>query len=152
MPHLCIHKAWYWLFKNISQYEPTPLAITSDPARVCLCSSHLKYNCTTRNLTLAVMRGDVIHLLGNVVDQDQNPKASFIRAHYNESEAKLGEGEGRRSTSNTTIRELSYHIFTRQHFSYFDSSNQKATVNAQRFLSHNYSYHNNTMLQRIGNE
>ena len=80
--------------KNISEYVPSPLAITSEPVRVCLCSNNLEYNCATRALTLVKMRGEVIDLEGVVVDQDENPKESFIRAGYTESEAKLGKGEG----------------------------------------------------------
>ena len=53
-------------------------------------------------------------MLGTVVDQDNNPKASYIRAGYTETTAELSRGEGRRETG-TNCSKLSYHIFTRNH-------------------------------------
>ena len=102
-------------FKSNSKYKHTPEAITSDPVRICLCTENHELNCTTRNLTVSdISTGQTINLLGTVVDQDNNPKASYIRAGYTETTAELGKGEGRRETG-TNCSKLSYHIFTRNH-------------------------------------
>ena len=97
--------------KSISEYKPIPLAITSDPVRVCLCNDNFTLNCTTRQLTLSKMRGQTIDLMGAVVDQDGNPKESFIRAGYSKSSSNLGIGEGRKAVGNK-CNSLSYHFFT----------------------------------------
>ena len=97
--------------KTISLYELRPLAISSEPVRVCLCSSSQRINCTTRELRLNEKRGTTINLIGAVVDQDENPKASVIRADYSEPTAQLGKGEGRKKTGNRCGK-LPYHIFT----------------------------------------
>ena len=98
--------------KTISEYEPTELAITSDPVRICLCDDSGEHDCTTRSISLKLMRGQSIPLLATAVDQDNNLRdASFIRARYNESSAKLGEGEGIIKTGSNCTR-LTYHIFT----------------------------------------
>ena len=100
------------VLKSISKYKHTQEAITSDPVRICLCTENQELDCTTRNLTVSdKSTGQIINLLGTVVDQDNNPKASYIRAGYNKTSAELGKGEGRRETNNCT--NLSYHIFTR---------------------------------------
>ena len=99
--------------KAISKYEHTPNAITSDPVRICLCTENHELDCTTRNLTVSnKVRGQAINLLGAVVDQDNNPRTTYIRAKYNTTTAELGKGEGRRETDNNCSK-LSYHIYTR---------------------------------------
>ena len=98
-------------FRAIAQYEPTQSAVSSDPSRVCLCIDGT-VRCDKRNMTLKTVRGQEFAMWGIVVDQDQNPKASFIAAGYVEPEAKLGEGEGRKKTGNKTCVVLSYHIFS----------------------------------------
>ena len=101
------------VLKSNSKYRHTPEAITSDPVRICLCTENHELDCTTRNLTVSdKYAGQTINLLGTVVDQDDNPKASYILASYNEITAGLGKGEGRRETGNNCSK-LSYHIFTR---------------------------------------
>ena len=101
------------VLKSISKYKHTPEAITSDPVRICLCTENHELDCTKRNLTVSdKSTGQIITLLGTVVDQDNNPTASYIRAGYNETTAELGKGEGRRKTGKN-CNNLSYHIFTR---------------------------------------
>ena len=98
---------------DFMKYEHTPEAIASHPERICLCTENHELDCTTRNLTVSdKSAGQTINLLGTVVDQNNNPKASYIRAGYNETTAELGKGEGRRETGNNCSK-LSYHIFTR---------------------------------------
>ena len=95
--------------KNISEYEPTPLAITSEAVRVCLHSDDCELDCATRNVSLSLMRGQTIPRIVTAVDQDNNQKnESFIRARYNVSSAKLGEGEGTTRTGSGPR----YHFFT----------------------------------------
>ena len=119
----CYADSWAWgrhklaidVLKSISKYEHTPGAITSHPVKICLCTENHELDCTTRNLTVSdKSAGQMINLLGTVVDQDKNPKASYIRAGYAETTAELGKGEGRRKTGNN-CSELSYHIFTRNY-------------------------------------
>ena len=94
-------------------YVVTKEAITSDPIRICLCTENHELDCTNRYLTVSdKSTGQTITLLGTVVDQDKNPKESYILASYNESNTDLSEGEGRRKTG-TNCSTLSYHIFTR---------------------------------------
>ena len=103
------------VLKSISSYKHTPEVITSDPVRICFCTENHELDCTTRNLTVSdKSTGQIINLLGTVVDQDNNPKASYIRAGYNETTAELGKGEGRRETGKNCSK-LLYHIFTRNH-------------------------------------
>ena len=100
--------------KVISKYELTPEAITSDPVRICLCTENNEVDCNIRSLTvLNKTRGQTINLMGTVVDQDSNPKASYISASYNDTTAELGQGESRRKTS-SNCSNLSYHIFTQE--------------------------------------
>ena len=103
------------VLKSNSKYKHTPEAITSDPVRICLCTENHELDCTTRNLTVSDKYiGQIINLLGTVVDQDNKPKVSYIRAGYNEITAGLGKGEGRRETGKNCSK-LNYHIFTRYH-------------------------------------
>ena len=99
-------------FKQISDYKPTPLAITSDPVRVCLCDNDLAPDCSTRALSLAgVKRGQTIDLIGTIVDQDQNQKVSFVKASYSSLSTQLDKGEEIIQTG-SECRNLSYHIFS----------------------------------------
>ena len=105
------------VLKSNSKYKHTPEAITSDPVRICLCTENHILDCTTRNLTVSdKYTGQTFNLLGTVVDQDNNPKASYIKAGYNKNAAELGRGEGRRKTGQYCSN-LSYHIFTYNHSS-----------------------------------
>jgi hypothetical protein len=100
-------------FKNHSQYEPlTPSAISSDPVQVCLCINSTQPNCNLRELTnITKMRGETVELALVVVDQDKNPLLSIVRAFYNERQADVNVGEGRRPVRSQCTR-LSYHVFT----------------------------------------
>ena len=61
-------------FKQHSQYDPSPLAISSDPVRVCLCINNTLTNCDKQKLTSIIkMRGETIKLTVAAVDQDENP-------------------------------------------------------------------------------
>ena len=96
--------------KSISKYEHAPEAVTSDPIRICLCTENHELDCTTRNLTVSdKSTGQTIALFGTVVDQDENPKESYIIL---ETTAKLGKGEGRIKTGTNNCSKLSYNIFT----------------------------------------
>ena len=96
--------------KSISKYEHAPEAVTSDPVRICLCTENHELDCTTRNLTVSdKSTGQTIALFGTVVDQDENPKESYI---IPETTAKLGKGEGRIKTGTNNCSKLSYNIFT----------------------------------------
>jgi predicted outer membrane repeat protein len=99
-------------FKQHSQYQPTPLAISSDPVRVCLCMNTTLPDCSTRELTnVTKMRGEVVNLILVSLDQDNNPLLSTIRAYYSEPLADIDVGEGRR-TVHSGCTSLSYHVFT----------------------------------------
>ena len=98
-------------FKQISTYEPTPLALTSDQIRICLCNSESQIDCSTREINTTKMRGETIKLTAISVDQDENPGLSIIRAFYVEPLAELDVGEWR-NTANRMCTNLSYHIFT----------------------------------------
>ena len=102
-------------FKNFSLYVPTPQSITSDPVRLCLCTKNRKLDCSIRNVKVTKARGQAVHLTGAVVDQDNSPKPSFIRARYIEGEAQLDKGEGGKESANECI-DLLYHIFTRNNY------------------------------------
>ena len=101
-------------FKNISRYKPTPgpLAISSDPARLCLCSNNAQIDCTTRNLSATTMSGGTINLMAIAINQDSNPGSAIIGAHYLSSQADLDVGEARKEIRQCT--EISYHVFTTQ--------------------------------------
>ncbi len=72
------------------------MAITSDPVRVCIYTKDQELNCTIRELEFQVKRGQIVDLIGTVVDQDNSPKdKSYIQASYSELTAKLGKGESR---------------------------------------------------------
>ena len=98
-------------FKQHSQYKSFPLTISSDPVRVCLCIKDTLPNCDVRELTnISKMRGENIKLTVAVVDQDENPVLSSIRAYYNEPSAEVDVGEGRRTIQGECIT-LFYHVF-----------------------------------------
>lgn len=104
-------------FKSISKYQPGPLAISSDPVIVCLCTEALKFDCSQREIMLTKSRGEAIELIGVVVDQDKNIISSSIIADYS-STVTLGKGETTKKIDAKCTR-LSYHIFT---------SNTSATI------------------------
>lgn len=97
-------------FKSNSEYEPTPLAITSDAVKVCLCLSDFTLNCTRRSMEFTKMSGESIEVTVTSVDQDENQVPSVIRTHYEKVTASLGEGEGRNRVGSCTT--LHYHVFT----------------------------------------
>ena len=114
LTNVYIHEPGIVHIKVISKYEHTPEAITSDPVRICLCTENNEVDCNIRSLTvLNKTRGQTIHLMGTVVDQDSNPKEAYISASYNDTTAELGQGESRRKTS-SNCSNLSYHIFTQE--------------------------------------
>lgn len=97
-------------FDQIAEYEHTPLAITSDTMKLCLCSNH-KPQCGLRAINKTKMRGNTIPITLAAVDQTETERASVIRASYNEIRAELDKGEGNREI-NGSCSELYYHIFT----------------------------------------
>ena len=98
-------------FKQHSQYEPFPLAISSVSVRVCLCINSTLSNCYVRELTnITKMRGETIKLIVAAVDQDQNSLISVIRAYYNEPSSEVDVGEGRRTIQGECTT-LFYHVF-----------------------------------------
>ena len=97
-------------FKISLVHQQAPLAITSNPAKVCFCSKdHI--NCDMRYLSLQAMRGKAISLCMVTVDQDGNPKPSAIRAEYAEPNTELSKGEIRQTTT-SKCQAIHYHIFT----------------------------------------
>ena len=98
-------------FKNVSTYEQTPLAISSDPVRICLCNNDSRIDCSTREINTTKMKGETIKLTAISIDQDDNPGWSVIRAFYVEPVAELDVGESRK-TVDRVCTNLSYHIFT----------------------------------------
>ena len=97
-------------FKQISQYEHTVYAVTSDPVKVCICINSFEPDCATREVMAMKMRGETVNVSVTSVDQDSNPVPSVIRANYEKTTANLGEGEGRNRLNNCTT--LLYHIFS----------------------------------------
>lgn len=103
-------------FEQISEYQPqTPLAITSDPSKVCLCSSSNQI-CTTREIWVSKMRGESVFVNINAVDQTEYPLISIIKANFKTLSAQLDKGEGRKEV-NGNCSELSYRVFTTSTFS-----------------------------------
>ena len=98
-------------FKKCYDKPAVPLAISSDPIRVCLCTEDQEVDCSTREIRYSRKRGQHIDVFGTVVDQDRNPKGSSIIAHFRDADAKLGEGEEMKETGNNCTK-LSYHIIT----------------------------------------
>ena len=96
--------------KNVSLYEPTPLAITSDPVRVCLCTDDNEIICAARGLNLTKIRGEAINLTVTGVDQAQNPKESIIRARSSNDNVELGIGETLTRVVSNCSR-VSFHLF-----------------------------------------
>ncbi len=97
------------VIKNISEYEDTPLSITSDPI-ICLCIDN-KPDCSTREKAYTKMSGQAIHLVGTAVDQDNNQKASMITARYTQPSAELAAQESSAEFS-PVCQDLIYHIKT----------------------------------------
>ena len=100
------------MIKSIALYEEAPLAITSAPVRLCICTEDNVIECNRRELVNHQARGGLISLLGIVVDQNQNAKKSLIRARYSTTDFQLDKGEGRIEVIGCT--NLSYHVFTQQ--------------------------------------
>ena len=98
-------------FKQVSQYEHTHSAITSDAVKICFCLDNYIPHCSQRESETQKMRGEVIKVLVASVDQDTVPVSSVVRASYEETTAGLGEGEGRHRL-NSSCTQLNYHIFT----------------------------------------
>ena len=98
-------------FKMASEYEQAPLAITSDPVKVCFCLGNFQLNCARRYVVYRAMRGESIEAIITSVDQDENPVASIVRFNYEKTTAILGEGEGRNKLNNSCTT-LHFHIFT----------------------------------------
>ena len=99
-------------FKASSEYdEQTPLAITSDPVKICFCLSNFQLECTKRDVVYKAMRGETLEAIVTSVDQDENPVPSVIRIGYEKTTASLGEGEGRNRLNNSCTA-LRFHIFT----------------------------------------
>ncbi len=97
------------VIKNISEYEDTPFAITSDPI-ICLCIDN-KPDCSTREKAYTRMSGQAIHLVGTAVDQDNNQKASMITARYTQLSAQLAAQESS-AEFGPVCQDLIYHIKT----------------------------------------
>ncbi len=97
------------VIKDISEYEDTPLSITSDPI-ICLCIDN-KPDCSTREKAYTKMSGQAIHLVGTAVDQDNNQKASMITASYTPPSAELAAQESSVNIS-SECQNLTYHINT----------------------------------------
>ena len=69
-------------FRQISQYRPSPKAISSDPARLCWCFKDTNTDCNTRNIFLTKMRGGRVNLSLAVLDQVSNPISFHLSARY----------------------------------------------------------------------
>ena len=95
----------------IAEYEHTPLAITSDPVKICLCNDQNQPLCVIREINQTKMRGEVISICLAAVDQNEAAKDSVIRASYNEVKAQLDKGESAREIGNSCSR-FQYHIYT----------------------------------------
>lgn len=99
-------------FKQISQYEQRPLAMSSEPVTVCLCIDHSKPDCSLKELNLTKMRGESLTVTIAALDQDDNLVPSIITASYTERlSAQLKQGERSQDIANKCT-ELKYHIFT----------------------------------------
>lgn len=96
---------------QIAEYEYTPLAITSDSVKLCLCSSHNRPHCGSRVVNETKMRGELISINIAAVDQNETAVQSVIRASYSEVGAQLDKGESTREIKNR-CSELRYHIYT----------------------------------------
>ena len=82
-------------FKRIAEYEPTPLAISSEPLKVCRCiGNSSQTDCGSRHLNVAKMHGGSVRLRLAVLDQDGNTLSSVIEAGYTEVSSALDKGEG----------------------------------------------------------
>lgn len=96
---------------KIAEYEHTPLAITSDSVKLCLCSDQRKPHCGLRTINETRMRGEVMSMNIAAVDQNETQKVSVIRASYIEVKAQLDKGESTREIGNA-CSQLLYHIYT----------------------------------------
>ena len=102
------------IFTHMSYFEQGPLAITSEPLKVCICGINLKPNCSIRALSFGKSRGQSVSLPVAAVDQAENPIPSIISASYSETlSAQLKQGERSQETIGRCT-ELKYHIFTQR--------------------------------------
>ena len=99
------------IFIHMSYFEQSPLAVTSEPLKVCICGINLKPNCSIRALSFRKSRGQSVSLPVAAVDQAENPIPSIISARYSETlSAQLKQGERSQETIGRCT-ELKYHIF-----------------------------------------
>ena len=104
-------------FKQVSEYDSTVAAITSDPVKICFCNNIYQPDCTIREIVETKMRGETVTIVVASVDQDQNLLSSVIRANYDQTTANLGEGEGEgRNKLSSLCTKLHYHIFITDSF------------------------------------
>lgn len=96
------------VFKEISSYESTPLAFSSNPVTVCACSNNSKPDCTVREISTSRPRGGIVIIGLIAFDQDRNPVPGFMRASYKEIPAQLERGEAYREISNYQCNDLKY--------------------------------------------
>ena len=102
------------IFIHMSYFKQSPLAVTSDPLKVCICGINLKPNCSIRALSFGKSRGQSVSLPVAAVDQAENPIPSIISASYSETlSAQLKQGERSQETIGRCT-ELKYHIFTQR--------------------------------------
>ena len=97
-------------FKANSYYKKTPLAISSDPVKACICAGGDKPDCSLRELNVSKMRGEVISVALAAVNQDGNPVPSTITAAYNTESVYLEKGERSANIFHCSVRK--YHMFT----------------------------------------
>ena len=95
-------------FKEMSQYDSTPLAISSEPLTLCLCSDG-NINCTLRELTATKMRRGVLSIGITALDQNKNSVPAITKANYKELSAQIVKGEERKKIPDR-CKELQYHI------------------------------------------
>lgn len=112
--HTQFHSQWSGIdaFKTLAEYESTPLAITSQPMKLCTCDDNFNTtDCSLRFFNITKLRGGKFELRLAVLDQDDNPRPSTIRASYREVASALDKGEGSQETS-SQCKSFGYHIFT----------------------------------------
>ena len=59
------------VIKEISQYGHTPLAITSDPLKICLCSENNTIDCNKREIFFTTMSGQTMEFNGTVASRSR---------------------------------------------------------------------------------
>ena len=98
-------------FKLSLNNEQELLAITSDPVKICFCTSDFQLDCAIRDVMYIAMRGETVVATVISVDQVENSVLSVIRTGYEKTTASLGEGEGRNRLNNSCTA-LRFHVFT----------------------------------------